>query len=78
MVEEEIDSPGFLQQIITDASLSDEVVYRLTKLWWERINEIMVIAPTFQRSNVKLAMEGATIPFHPGALRYYKEIGVAR
>jgi len=25
-----------------------------------------------------MAMEHATIPFHPGALRYYKEVGVAR
>ena len=74
----DLPSPGFLQQLIVDAGLSDELVYRLTKLWWERIDEIMAIAPTLQESNVKLAMEGATIPFHPGALRYYKEVGVTR
>jgi hypothetical protein len=78
VVEEELPSPGFLQQLIVDASLSDEVVYRLTKLWWERVKEIGEIAPTFAPANVKLAMEAATIPFHPGALRYYKEVGVAR
>ncbi|MGH7389765.1 MAG: TAXI family TRAP transporter solute-binding subunit [Candidatus Rokuibacteriota bacterium] len=78
VVSEELASPGFLQQFIADASLSDELVYRVTKLWWERVKEIAEIAPTFDQSNVKVAMEGATIPFHPGALRYYKEIGVAR
>jgi TRAP transporter TAXI family solute receptor len=72
------ESPAFLQQFIVDAGLSEELVYRVTKLWWERIKEIGDIAPLFAGADVKLAMEGATIPFHPGALRYYKEVGVAR
>lgn len=71
-------SPGFLQQFIADAGLSDELVYRVTKLWWERIKEIKEVAPIFGAAEVRIAMEHATIPFHPGALRYYKEIGVAR
>jgi hypothetical protein len=78
VVKEDMPSPGFLQQLIVDAGLSDEVVYRLTKLWWERVKEIGEIAPSLDQANVKTAMEGATIPFHPGALRYYKEVGVAR
>jgi TRAP transporter TAXI family solute receptor len=78
VVNEDLASPGFLQQLIVDAGLSDELVYRITKLWWERIKEIHEIAPGLDQANVKLAMEHATIPFHPGALRYYKEIGVAR
>jgi TRAP-type uncharacterized transport system substrate-binding protein len=31
---------------------------------------------TFDPSDPKRALEGATIPAHPGALRYYREIGV--
>jgi len=78
VVDHDLASPGFLQQLIVDAGLSDELVYRITKLWWERIKEIHEIAPGLDQANVKLAMEHATIPFHPGALRYYKEVGVAR
>lgn len=78
VVDRELASPGFLQQLIVDANLSDELVYRLTKLWWQRIREIGEVAPTFDQADVKLAMEAAAIPFHPGALRYYKEIGIAR
>jgi TRAP transporter TAXI family solute receptor len=78
VVDQDLASPGFLQQLIVDANLSDEFVYRLTKLWWERIKEIHEIAPGLDQANVKMAMEHATIPFHPGALRYYKEVGVAR
>ncbi len=78
VVDHELPSPGFLQQLIVDAGLSDELVYRVTKLWWERIKEIHEIAPGLDQADVKMAMEHATIPFHPGALRYYKEVGVAR
>ena len=78
VVDQDLASPGFLQQLIVDAGLSDELVYRITKLWWERIKEIHEIAPGLDQANVKMAMEHATIPFHPGALRYYKEVGVAR
>jgi TRAP transporter TAXI family solute receptor len=78
VVDQDLASPGFLQQLIVDAGLSEELVYRITKLWWERIKEIREIAPGLDQADVKLAMEHATIPFHPGALRYYKEIGVAR
>ena len=38
----------------------------MTKLWWERIKDIKEIAPTFGEADVKIAMEHATIPFHPG------------
>jgi TRAP transporter TAXI family solute receptor len=78
VVDQDLGSPGFLQQLIVDAGLSDELVYRITKLWWTRIKEIHEIAPGLDQADVKLAMEHATIPFHPGALRYYKEVGVAR
>jgi TRAP transporter TAXI family solute receptor len=78
VVDQDLPSPGFLQQLIVDAGLSDELVYRITKLWWERIKDIHEIAPGLDQANVKMAMEHATIPFHPGALRYYKEVGVAR
>jgi uncharacterized protein len=78
VVEKDMPSAGFLQQLIVDAGLSDELVYRVTKLWWERIKEIHEIAPGLNQADVKMAMENATIPFHPGAVRYYKEVGVAR
>jgi TRAP transporter TAXI family solute receptor len=76
IVEADIPSVGFIQQMIVRDDLSEELVYRLTKLWWERVKEIEEIAPTFNPSDPKRALEGATIPVHPGALRYYREIGV--
>ncbi|HEU4371484.1 MAG TPA: TAXI family TRAP transporter solute-binding subunit [Methylomirabilota bacterium] len=78
VLEQDLPSPAFLQQMIVDAGLSDELVYRITKLWWEKIKDIHEIAPGLNQADVRMAMEHATIPFHPGAVRYYKEVGVAR
>ena len=78
VVDQDLASPGFLQQMIVDAGLSDELVYRITKLWWEKIKDIHEVAPGLDQADVRMAMEHASIPFHPGAVRYYKEIGVAR
>jgi hypothetical protein len=78
VVDQDLPSPGFLQQLIVDADLSDELVYRITKLWWTSIKDIHEVAPGLDQADVKMAMEHAAIPFHPGALRYYKEVGVAR
>jgi uncharacterized protein len=78
VVDQDLAAPGFLQQLIVEAGLSDELVYRITRLWWERIKEIHEVAPALDQADVRIAMENATIPFHPGALRYYKEVGVAR
>jgi TRAP transporter TAXI family solute receptor len=78
VLDQDLTSPGFLQQMIVDAGLSDELVYRITKLWWEKIKDIHEVAPGLNQADVRMAMEHATIPFHPGAVRYYKEVGVAR
>jgi TRAP transporter TAXI family solute receptor len=78
VLDQDLTSPGFLQQMIVDAGLSDELVYRITKLWWEKIKDIHEVAPGLNQADVRMAMEHATIPFHPGAVRYYKEAGVAR
>jgi TRAP transporter TAXI family solute receptor len=78
VVDQDLASAGFVQQLIADAGLSDEVVYRITKLWWEKIKDVSEVAPGLDQADVKMAMEHATIPFHPGAVRYYKEVGVAR
>lgn len=78
VVDKELHTAGFAQQLIVDAGLSDELVYRLTKLWWKYVPEIKEIAPSFDLVDPARGLEGATIPFHPGAMRYYKEVGAAK
>jgi uncharacterized protein len=42
----------------------------------ERTAELVAVHPAAKEVTLKGAVTGSPIPFHPGALRYYKEKGV--
>ena len=64
--------------IIVRDDLPENVVYELTKCLWEHIDEVYETIPGLRDS---LTLENAldtTITVHPGALIYYKEIGLVK
>ena len=64
--------------MIVHKNVSENLVYQLAKVVWDHHAEIAQVNKFW--NNVKLAdaLEGAGIPVHPGALRYYKEKGVSK
>jgi TRAP transporter TAXI family solute receptor len=63
--------------LIASWRLSDDVVYHLTKTLFEHKDDIAAFHGTGTELSVSYAQDhsGVTIPFHPGAGRYYSEIG---
>ena len=77
-VDYDVQGFGFFTHMIVDAELPDDLVYQITKAMVDNL-------PNF--ANVVSAMKGLTaedlaldigIPFHPGAMKYYKEIGAIK
>lgn len=65
--------------LITDASLPDNVVYDLAKTFWENLPELRNAHPVMHTVSPDLAVKDlAGIPLHPGAERYYREIGLLK
>ena len=62
--------------LITSANLDDEVAYQLTKTIWEHRAEIAGKHPAGRAINEKNAARYTGTEFHPGAARFYKEIGI--
>ena len=62
--------------LATRLDLDEDLVYRMTKTWWENIDAAHAVAPWMNN----VAMDGALIelnaPLHPGAARYYREQGM--
>jgi len=63
---------------IVSSNLSEDTVYKLTKSLFE--NKILIEAAhgKGQELSQTYAVEGISVPFHPGAARYFREIGALR
>ncbi|HYH01703.1 MAG TPA: TAXI family TRAP transporter solute-binding subunit [Bacillota bacterium] len=62
--------------VIVNKSLSTDLVYRMTKLFFENIDRITASHPAAKDLTLKNAVTGIPIPLHPGAKKYFKEKGV--
>ena len=55
--------------------LSDDVVYKLTKEMYENTDEIAKGHAKGKQISLEKALNGVTTPVHPGAQKYYDEVG---
>jgi len=54
----------------------DEVVYEMTKILYENIDELAKAHQVAKQIDMHKAFEGLMIPLHPGAIKYYEEQGI--
>jgi len=57
-------------------AMAEDLAYTLTKIFWENSNEIAKMVPWVNSFNLKDTTTRAYLPFHAGAVKYYKEKGV--
>ncbi|NKB20291.1 MAG: TAXI family TRAP transporter solute-binding subunit [Alphaproteobacteria bacterium] len=63
--------------LVTRKDIPDDVIYKMTKTFWEHIDEMYGVATWAKEAlNLKSAFSQMNMKLHPGALRYYKEIGL--
>jgi TRAP transporter TAXI family solute receptor len=63
---------------IVSKGLSADIVYRLTKALLESKGEIQSAHAKGSELSSAYAVDGISVPFHPGAEKYFKEIGVLK
>lgn len=66
---------GLAQVVFTDENADEEMVYQFTKSFWENINALKEANTSFAGMTSKLGAKLYGVPMHPGAMRYFKEIG---
>ena len=67
---------GATTVLIVHKDVPDDVVYGVTRLLWERHDDLVAVSPTWKNSRRENALQAAIIPLHPGAARYYAEHGL--
>lgn len=66
--------PNFLA---VNADISEEDVYLVTKTIYENLPFLNNIHAATKAMSIKSAISGLPLPLHPGAAKYYKEVGIA-
>ena len=67
--------PNFL---VTREGVSDDVAYQMTKSLFEHLDQLVQTQAAAKDIDVKKAATDLPIPLHPGAERYYREVGILK
>lgn len=62
--------------IVCSKDMDTDLVYRLTKTIFDHLDEIKEVTPLVKDMSLQKAIEGISIPLHPGAEKYYSELGL--
>ncbi|MBX2837206.1 MAG: TAXI family TRAP transporter solute-binding subunit [Gammaproteobacteria bacterium] len=62
--------------LAVSSELSDDMVYGMTKAIWENLAEMQQTAVTLKSIDPERPFIGANVRLHPGAARYYNEVGI--
>jgi TRAP transporter TAXI family solute receptor len=77
--DQDVNSFGVAATLVTTSDVSDEVAYNVAKAVFENFETFTRLHPAF--ANLKkedMVKAGLSIPLHPGAAKYYKEIGLLK
>jgi len=69
---------GVKATFVTSAKVPDEVVYAITKEVFDNFEEFVKLHPAYTGLTKESMLEGLSAPLHPGALKYYKEVGLMK
>lgn len=63
--------------VIVMDNLPDDIAYLVTKIWFENKDYLLKTLPSITPYiNWEDPTEGVAMPFHPGAIKYFKEVGL--
>ncbi len=69
---------GFTTALFTLSGVSTDFVYKLLRNLFDHKADYYAIHQSAKDMTAEDAMKGVPVPFHPGAEKYLKEIGVMK
>ncbi|WCR11908.1 TAXI family TRAP transporter solute-binding subunit [Paracoccus stylophorae] len=73
---EDVPTVAVINFLITSDAVSDDLAYQMTKLMYDHLDELKSAHAATASIDVQNALKGMPVPVHPGAQRYYDEVGV--
>ncbi|MCZ6768382.1 MAG: TAXI family TRAP transporter solute-binding subunit [Acidobacteria bacterium] len=62
--------------ILVREEIPEETVYQITRAILEHVDEFRSAHPSIQEFQPEMAVLGQVVPYHPGAERYFREVGL--
>ncbi|MDR2528847.1 MAG: TAXI family TRAP transporter solute-binding subunit [Synergistaceae bacterium] len=75
-VDADVATPEMMAILITHDKVADDVVYEFVKTMFDNIADVQASHSTAKQINLETALNGLTVPLHPGAEKFYKEKGL--
>ena len=69
---------GLSNLLVVRADVDADVVYAITKSIFENLAYLKRVDPALGSLSLNTALAGMAMPLHPGALRYFSEVGLIR
>ncbi len=64
--------------LVTHEGVSNDTVYGMTKALWTSLDQLVAAHSAAKAIDLKHALDGMPVPLHPGAEKYYKEVGLIK
>ena len=59
--------------LVVSESMPEPLAYDITRLLFDKQADLIAIHPQARELSLETALVGSPVPFHPGAIRYYRE-----
>ena len=73
---EDVPTFGVKATFVTSSKVPDKVVYAIVKEVFDNLEDFKKLHPAYSGLTRESMLEGLSAPLHPGALKYYKEVGL--
>jgi TRAP transporter TAXI family solute receptor len=74
----DVQAAAVVNYLVTRADLKDDLVYAKTKAMFENLPDLVAAHSAGKAIRLETALDGMPVPMHPGAMRFFKEKGVAK
>lgn len=75
-LDQDVESVAVMAMLVVRADLSADFVYNLAKLLFENLDEMARTHARGKDIALERALQGMSVPLHPGAERFYREAGL--
>jgi len=66
---------GIPNVLVVSTEMPDDLAYAITRAMYEHLDELSAIHPAAHQITVEFTLDSMPVPLHPGAVRYFSEIG---